>query len=276
MPRVVPSEVREFMVACFEWLGPERTDESVVLGPEARDHAAALLTMIDQVPSELLRLSGRAYAEFVLAVEQMRHAVEYWHHEMSGHKVSTPSASGGRHPLAVIRDALAQCPDTVPSPDVAELAFIEGTQQRDDLRRDLDTVAAPLHSHEWKVATVLSGATVEALLLWAILRKDRASAGALAALVRGLPIKQKAKDNPDPTSIHWGLTEYIEVAVAWGIVESNDPRLLNEIRVARNLIHPAKTEREKMRCGKDTAHAGMAAIERVILRISEKVKSGAL
>ncbi len=69
--------------------------------------------------------------------------------------------------MALLRQALAKCPDEVPSPSTTELVFIADADLRESIRRDISAANQDMVSAEWKGATVLAGSATEALLLWA-------------------------------------------------------------------------------------------------------------
>jgi hypothetical protein len=68
---------------------------------------------------------------------------------------------------------LAKCPDEAPSPETAGLAVLSDSPDlQRSLRFDLSEVNTALVEGRWKSATVLGGAVVEALLLWALDRDE--------------------------------------------------------------------------------------------------------
>jgi hypothetical protein len=66
----------------------------------------------------------------------------------------------------VIRRASAKCPDEYPPSATTELLFINDAALREHIRRDLEAANRALNNAEWKAATVLPGAAIEALLHW--------------------------------------------------------------------------------------------------------------
>lgn len=68
--------------------------------------------------------------------------------------------------VTVIRRALAKCPDEYPPSPTTELLFIKDPALRENIRQDLGASNRALSNAEWKAATVLAGAAIEALLRW--------------------------------------------------------------------------------------------------------------
>src|SRR5262249_47471723 len=102
---------------------------------------------------------------------------------------------------------LAKCPDQNPSPATAAMTFITDDALRDSIRIDLSTATSALHNGEWKASTVLAGAVIEALLLWAIQRDPAKFAG--------------AANKPKKALERWDLADLIDVGEALALIEPN-------------------------------------------------------
>lgn len=124
----------------------------------------AVARLIDELPVELLTISGVDYSDLVCSVESIRNSVAFWQQKGAG-EISN-SGIRGKNVLVLIREVLAKCPDQAPSPATADLAFVTDGGLRDSIRLDISTATSALHNGEWKAATVLAGAAAEALLLW--------------------------------------------------------------------------------------------------------------
>jgi hypothetical protein len=170
MPRVVPSQV----VGLIDKLFPRAKDEEETtpgceysLSPRNSHSVAALLELIQQLPSELITLEPEAYAEFVSATATLRTLIAEW---QAGAEYNFYYIQALRHlsPVTLIRQALAKCPDEFPSTSISELTFIEDEDRRETLGRDIGAVNSAFSNLEWKAATVLAGSVIEALLLWAL------------------------------------------------------------------------------------------------------------
>jgi hypothetical protein len=87
----------------------------------------------------------------------------------------------------------------------------------------------------------------------------------LAAAV--LAIKWAGRSPPkssDPTDRSWDLFSYTEVAHKLDIISDGTKAELGPARDYRNLIHPAKTMRENVRCDRGTAYVATGALEHVL------------
>jgi len=141
--------------------------------------------------------------------------------------------------------------------ECAELDFINDAEFRRTLLVDLDAARSALNNGEWKAATVLGGALVEALLLWAIQKQEQSKIeGAFAA-------RKLQKKSLDP--LNWGLHEYVEVAEQLALISPETAKQARLARDFRNLIHPGRTIRSQQTCNRGTALATNAAVELVSL-----------
>jgi hypothetical protein len=121
-----------------------------------------LLTMLQDVPQELIVLPPNDYAELILAKSTIEEHLAVWR---SRGNVGGMAHVKGFDAVTVVRRALAKCPDEFPSAEEG-LAFIADAALRDNICADLGAVNRALSNGEWKAATVLAGATIEALLHW--------------------------------------------------------------------------------------------------------------
>jgi hypothetical protein len=147
------------------------------------------------------------------------------------------------------RNLLKKCPDQIPSPATAALAFIDDANYRESVRNDISTAYSSLHNCEWKPATVLAGAVVEALLLWAI------EASGKAASIAGAPKKTLAE---------WSLGDYISGAEQLALIKKDTAALARQAQHFRNLIHPGRSVRLGTNCDKGSGLAALAAVECVV------------
>ena len=153
------------------------------------------------------------------------------------------------NPVQALYKALQQCPDAAPSPTTAGLEFISDPDFRHELRIDISTAEQALTHGEWKAATVLAGAVVEALLLWALQQVG--------------PAVYQGPGTPSTPLDGWSLHQYIAVAEQCGII---DPTTAIQARLAkdfRNFIHPGRTQRQGESCTQSTAMTALAAAIKV-------------
>jgi hypothetical protein len=129
---------------------------------------------------------------------------------------------------------------------------------------DVSAIATDLQSGEWKGATILAGSCCEALLLFGLQSRDAKVPGTLAAAVGAIRWAGKPPKPSDPTDRSWDLSSYTEVAHHLRLISNGTRSELGPARDYRNLIHPAKTVRENVRCDRGTAYVGVGALEHVI------------
>ncbi len=239
MARIVPSQI----VALIDQ-NPPGNSATLSVGHGTVGILTAVTRLIDELPAELLTISGADYSDLVCSVESIRNSVAFWQQKGVGEIGN--SGIRGKNVLVLIREVLAKCPDQAPSPTTTALAFITDNDLRDSVRLDISTATSALHNGEWKAATVLAGAASEALLLWAI-----QNAPGLASL----PIKPKG--SPED----WGLGDYTAVATALGLIKSTTAQQAQLAQNFRNLIHPGRAQRLGDVCDRATALTALAAVE---------------
>ena len=66
----------------------------------------------------------------------------------------------------VLYRVLSQCSDEFPPAHTTELSFVTDTDLRYSIQQDMAAINRAVTHAEWKAATVLAGAAIEALLLW--------------------------------------------------------------------------------------------------------------
>ncbi len=260
MPRVLPSQVVAIidqMTAGSGW--NLEANPNVLLEQGHLGTVATLLGLAEQVPEELLVISGEKYLGLLAALGALRAAVGAWQVE-NRYRIGMLPGFGQVHVLILIRRALAACPDEFPAPGTTELAFIDDKELRDGLRLDISATNRALSNSEWKAATVLAGSVVEALLLWALQRLPEAEVLAKATELRAAGTLER---RPSPELERWYLPEYIEVAAGLKIVDPSTAAQARLAREYRNLIHPGRTLRFGVRCDRGIALGAMAALEMV-------------
>jgi hypothetical protein len=261
MPRVVPSNVLAIVDKYFppEQYGGNNPRELTYIDLTT---VTAILELVKQIPVELIVVSSERYADYLASVAILTSRARVW--ESMGNTLPIrimPGLEPPISPVTVMRAILADCPDKIPSPRTAELKFIRDKELRTSLMLDISSVNSDLSNQEWKSATVLAGSTVEALLLWAI---RKATAAARAAAVTSAVANGSLTQRPDNNVLKWDLHEYIEVAVELSIVTADTAQQTRLGKDYRNLIHPGKEQRKRMKCDRATALSAVAALEHVV------------
>jgi hypothetical protein len=247
--RVVPSSVISFLDTLQGWQG------STPNPPSVRDPGSVkgLLALIDSIPDELIRLSPSDFAALVGAKEQLKFGVEPpIFRQFNGTEIQ---------PLRTLHRVLGTCSDDAPALDTTDPAFIPDGDLRADLRRDLGEVNRALQNGEWKAATVLAGAIVEALLLWGLQNKTTDLQAVAASLGKSVNLVARPLEK-------WELHELIEFARAATLISESTRAVANLSRDFRNLIHPGRSQRLSQKCDRATALVGVGAVEAVIRDLS--------
>ena len=129
---------------------------------------------------------------------------------------------------------------------------------RDALRHDISSANSAFNNGEWKGSTVIAGSVAEALLLWSI--QECTNTGEFNEIVES----HKCKDLNA-----WSLHDLIDAALELKLIKDNTA---NQCRIAkdfRNLIHPGREIRLKLKCSRGTALSALAAIEHIITELTE-------
>jgi len=248
--RVVPTQIKDLIDTAFPAAkeGKELHIDDPHLGT-----VAAILRLIDEVPDELIAISGHEYNEYVSSVETMRSIEQMWraHGRIEMHTGVRLGAA-----VAKLRKCLEGLRDQVIPATTTALSFITDAPLRESIRADVAAADQALHDGGWKAATVLAGAAIEALLLWSITRK---SASDLQAAAQALTPKPSGSD-PN----RWDLQNYIDMAAHFGMISGNTVTQARLAQSYRNLIHPGRALRLQEQCDRNTAMTAVAALGRVI------------
>lgn len=202
------------------------------------------------------------YSDLILAKSTIEN---YLAHSVARGTGGTVDHVKGSDAITVIRRTLAKCADEYPPSATTELTFITDALLRENIRRDLGAVERALNNAEWKAATVLAGATIEALLHWR-LQEPSTSAGIQAA-VTTLVAHGTIKKPPGDID-RWELHHFIEVAAQLNLLK---PDTCTSARLAqnfRNLIHPGRAARLDQACDRPTAYIAVGALDQVIQDLS--------
>lgn len=259
MPRVLPREVVASIDKMFPMVRNAYQVGNFVMDKGHLAPAATLMSLIRELPEELISITGEVYTGFIAGVGALQAAVQAWQ-AGSDFRIAQISGFNAPHVLTLIRRALAACPDQSPAKGTADLQFILDSQFRESLRQDLSDMNRSLADGEWKAATVLAGSLLEALLLWALQQRNPEEVARKVAELHPTILKKV----PHADLERWYLPEYVEVSAALKLIEpdtSAQARLANDYR---NLIHPGRTLRLTRRCDRGTAFGAVAAVEMVV------------
>ena len=257
MARIVPSQI----VALIDKNIPQAKSATLTVDHGSVAVLTAIARLIDELPTELLTISGEDYSDLVCGVESIRNSVTYWQHKGVGQIGN--SGIRGKNTLLLIRDALTKCPDQIPSLATTELVFVTDSALRESIRLDISTATSALHSGEWKAATVLAGAATEALLLWAVQENESRTLGVTQSAISTLITAGRLKAKPDANPERWSFLELIEIALNLKLIKPDTSTQALLGKDFRNLIHPGRVARLGLVCDRGTALAALAAAELV-------------
>lgn len=250
MAKVMPSLV---VAAIYNMVGV--TPSESANRQWSMDHSALLAAIADlvgQVPEELFAACPAAnYADLMQAVAIIKAMQAPW---AAGHHRMAPLVHGADIVRTIVA-VMSTLPDEYPPADDQTLLFIDDVELRASIRLDVAAAHRANGNSEWKASTILSGASIEALLDWKLrtLRLDKLQAAPRAP-------KKELND--------YGLNEYINVAEDLGILAQKQATAARLAKDFRNLIHPGRAVRLGERCTRSTALQGVAAMEAIIEALS--------
>jgi len=257
MLRILPSYVVAVIEDSFPWA--RTTNAPSFVEPADVPKVASILALVERIPEAILRCSGAGYLSLVQIVPALEHVVNFY---ASGppRQIVWPFVTGN-NAITTLWLVLTGCPDDAASESTPELRFIENQMLRESIRLDLSASESALNNGEWKAATILAGAVVEALLLWAVDRHPESERGLALQNARqhGANMRKVNAATPD----EWHLPELIEAGFELGEITTPSAAQARVAKDFRNLIHPGKTMRENVRCDRGTAHAAFAAAQLV-------------
>lgn len=259
MSKVMPSQV----VQTIDELFPHAAKgQEAVLDPGHSSSLRGVHNLLKEVPPELIVMPPNQYADLILAISTIEEYLGSW--TARGYVQSMRSVKG-RDVITVIRQALVLCPDDYPPKSTTDLSFISDDDLRESIRHDVGAVNRALNNAEWKAATVLAGATIEALLHWKIQgHPNKQEIDTALNTVIGTGKAQKRSNDPDM----WDLAHFIEVAAEMKYITSETRVAANLARNFRNLIHPGRVTRLNQSCNRATSYSAVGALEHVIHDLS--------
>jgi len=258
MPNIMPSQAAEIIRNLFAHV----TREPPIDGNLQTGHLTKLrgiIGLVKEIPSELIIVPGPEYALFVRAISVIEVNLDIMKHR-GGSFVIEPI--DGLDVATVIYRTLKHCPDEYPSHSTSELAFIPDEALRKSISVDISGVARAISNSEWKAATILAGAAIEALLYWKIGQFPDKEAD--AALERAKATKTLDPKNTPSTRDKWVLHQLIEVAKELNVIKENTAKEARMSKHYRNLIHPGAAERLGEDCDQGAAMSAGGALQHVV------------
>ena len=93
---------------------------------------------------------------------------------------------------------------------------------------------------------------------------EQKASGAISSAVAAISWPKKAPNAADLMDRSWDLFSYTAVAHNLQLISDVTRDELDIARDYRNLIHPAKTAREKVKCDRGTAYVAVGALEHLV------------
>jgi hypothetical protein len=205
-----------------------------------RSEVQALLSLLDEVPRELIDLPAQEHVELTRCRAVLSIALARW----NAGDIAPARDVGGKDAVERIRRLMRQCHDELPPPEPI-LPFISDADVRFGIEDRIHAAWIDFNAREWMGATVFAGAALEALLLWALKRV-------------------KLSEAPKRPLDELRLAELIRLAMKNRVIGGACEQQASLAKDARNLVHPGKALRSGEACNKTTALTAFAAIYRVI------------
>lgn len=116
MPKVVPSQIVEYIDSRFQGVRQQLIHDDNVFKCDRSWHASisTIIDLVDQLPSNLVTISGEEFIRFVEAVNELKGALSLWssdHTIKMRHEIYKMHDGTKLNPLTIIRKELAKCPD---------------------------------------------------------------------------------------------------------------------------------------------------------------------
>ena len=149
--------------------------------------------------------------------------------------------------VARIKALLERGKSIAPVGETLEFTFIKDSSLRPILERDCVEIQKAYVSECWKSVVILTGGSLEAVLLDRLLQIETQA--------------KAAKSAPSSKDVSkWDLSDLIKVAVELKVVEPSAKVLADAVRQYRNLVHPGNELRSKLSVGKLEANSGLNAL----------------
>jgi hypothetical protein len=245
MLKVLPSQIVDAIDGMFGTSRSEIDAGAITYVYRAEVHA--LLSLLDQVPSELLDLPATDYLELSRCRAVLATSLALW----NVGDTRPARDVGGKDAVERVRRLMKQCHDELP-PTEPELPFISDTDIRLGIEDRIRAAWMDFNAREWMGATLFAGAALEALLLWAL--------------------KQVSLTSPSKRPLdQLHLADLISLAVSNNVIDDATEQQAGLAKDARNLVHPGRALRSGEACNKATALAALAAVYRLIEQLKKLV-----
>jgi hypothetical protein len=268
MPKVVPSQVVEVIDQVFPDAKDQEDSQQAIfsVGRAYANEVAAIIELVDQIPTELIKLDPKDYTALQLAVTALKNTLPTWN--LRDYGLDRIQGHGNLNPVTIIRNALSKCPDEGVSKSISDLTFISIQELRESLRIDISSANQAFQNGEWKAATVLAGATIEAILLYVLHSVQDSDPSKISTSITTLISNGNLSRSPGNNLDKWSLHQLTEVAANLDLIRKETAIQIRIARDFRNLIHPGVSVRKNIVCNRATALSTLAGLEHTINDIS--------
>ncbi len=257
MQAVVPSQV---VAAILRFFPKANELGALTLRSSQLPELIALVRLIRRVPPQLFNITIEQYVELEQAIEIIEQGDRLLARENHLFQISSVALTG-KSAIQVIYNVLVACPDTVPASSAVNLGFIPDAKTRESISSEIGSVESAVRNGEWKAATVLAGAAIEALLLWRLRQfTGQERTDAVNRCLGAGTLKHRPKSDP----LEWTLPEMIETSAELKILRSNTVTEARQSKDFRNLIHPGRVLASDAECNRGTAFSAVAALDFVV------------
>ena len=243
MPIVMPTQVISIIESVFPNVSAPHFQQDPLSGVDFKQTNVlkGVVNLIPRIPAELMTIPGDQYAQLLVSSTVIEEALI----SMRIGKFNGFGRLGNINPVAAIYNILKLCHDEFPASVTADLSFINDVELRENILRDIGAIERAIQNAEWKAANVLSGAAIEALLLWKL--TDQVENGAMATPASDLK--------------EWSLAPMIDAAEKAGTIRAATAAAAQLCKDFRNLIHPGRALRLKTECNRGTAFSAAGALD---------------
>lgn len=268
MPKVVPSQVVEVIDQVFPAARNQKNSQQSRFSVDRtyQNEVAAIVELVDQIPAELLILAPKDYTALQLAVTALKNTIPNW--RLRSYGLDRIHGHGNLNPVTIIRNSLSKCPDEGVSKSTSDLTFISIQELRDNLRIDMSSANQAFQNGEWKAATVLAGATIEAVLLYMLHSVHDVDPSKISTSKNTLVSNGTLSKSPGNNLDKWSLHQLTEVAADLRLIREETATQIRIARDFRNLIHPGVSVRKNIVCNRGTALSALAGMEHTINDLS--------
>lgn len=279
MGRITPARIVGFIDRTWPW-AQKLTPPQNPLHRGLAVQLGAIVALCRRLPPELLPSDPDAFFAFFLSVEAIESGIEQWKGLSSAapvQEIDPLPALNGASPLSALRYALSTCPEEGIAPTIHGLEFVADTKLRDSIRRDLSQSRRALDRGDFKAATVMAGAALEALLLYAIETRTAVDQRK-SALSAWQDAPRRPQDAEPPGKLkaniaRWDLANLTWIAAHADVISPEAASNADVARDYRNLIHPGR-ERAAAPSDEGTALSTLGAAVRVAAELEASARRG--